>query len=96
MTAPFGDAERLRASFGNYESAVGSRPLSEAPRWFEVSDVPTVVLYGPADHVIPHEFPEMCEVAFTDLVGPFVVPRAGHFLQWERAELLNRTIAALG
>lgn len=34
----------------------------------------------------------MCEVAFTELVGPFVVPRAGHFLQWERAELLNRSL----
>jgi len=95
MTEPFRDGDHLRASFGNYESAVGSRPLSEPPRWFEVSAVPTVVLYGPDDHVIPREFPEMCEVAFTELVGPFVVPRAGHFLQWERAELLNRTVAAL-
>ncbi len=94
MTEPFRDPERLRASFGNYESAVGSRPLSEAPRWFEVSAVPTLVLYGPDDHVIPREFCEMCEVAFSDLVGPFVVPRAGHFLQWERASLLNRTVAA--
>jgi pimeloyl-ACP methyl ester carboxylesterase len=95
MAEPFRDADRLRASFGNYESAMGTRPLSEAPRWFEVSAVPTVALYGPDDHVMPREFPEMCEVAFTDLVGPFVVPRAGHFLQWERAELLNRTVAAL-
>jgi pimeloyl-ACP methyl ester carboxylesterase len=35
----------------------------------------------------------MCEVAFRELVGPFVVRRAGHFLQWERAEVLNRAIA---
>ncbi|TMK40852.1 MAG: alpha/beta hydrolase, partial [Actinobacteria bacterium] len=33
------------------------------------------------------------EVVFSELVGPFVVPRAGHFLQWERADLLNRTLA---
>jgi hypothetical protein len=33
----------------------------------------------------------MCEVAFSELVGPFVVPRAGHFLQWERAALFNAT-----
>ncbi len=94
MTEPFRDPERLRASFGNYESAVGARPLSEPPRWFEVSAVPTLALYGPDDHVIPREFCDMCEVAFSDLVGPFVVPRAGHFLQWERATLLNRTVAA--
>jgi pimeloyl-ACP methyl ester carboxylesterase len=25
-------------------------------------------------------------------MGPFVVPGAGHFLQWERADLLNDAI----
>jgi pimeloyl-ACP methyl ester carboxylesterase len=94
MTEPFADPDRLRAGWGNYESAQGARPISEAPRFFEVSDVETVALYGPDDHVIWREFPEMCEVAFTNLVGPFVVPRAGHFLQWERARLLNATLTA--
>ena len=92
MTEPFADAERLRAGWGNYESALGTRPLSEAPRFFQVSAVPTLALYGPDDHVIWRQFPQMCEVAFSELVGPFVVPRAGHFLQWERAQLFNRTI----
>jgi len=92
MTEPFGDPVHLRAGWGNYESALRTRPLSQAPRFFEVSDVPTLALYGPDDHVIWPEFPAMCEVAFTELVGPFVVPRAGHFLQWERAELLNRSL----
>lgn len=94
LTEPFADGDVLRASFGNYESAMGERPLSEAPRWFETNPVPTVVLYGPDDHVIWRDFPERCEVVFTDLVGPFVVPRAGHFLQWERAELLVATLRA--
>ncbi|HVP01997.1 MAG TPA: alpha/beta hydrolase [Solirubrobacteraceae bacterium] len=94
MAEPFGDAAKLRASFGNYESALGTRPLSETPRFFEPSPVPTVALYGPEDHVLFRDFPERCEVAFPDLVGPFVVPRAGHFLQWERADLLNATLAA--
>jgi pimeloyl-ACP methyl ester carboxylesterase len=92
MTEPFADAERLRAGWGNYESALGTRPLSEAPRFFQTSAVPTLALYGPDDHVIWRQFPQMCEVAFSELVGPFVVPRAGHFLQWERAQLFNRTI----
>ena len=92
MTEPFADAARLRAGWGNYESALGTRPLSEPPRFFEVSAVPTLVLYGPEDHVIWRQFPQMCEVAFSELIGPFVVPGAGHFLQWERAALLNRTI----
>ncbi len=93
MAEPFGDAASLRASFGNYESALGTRPLSEPPRFFEPSPVPTVALYGPDDHVMFRDFPERCEVAFSNLIGPFTVPRAGHFLQWERADLLNATIA---
>ena len=95
MTEPFADADHLRAGFGNYESALGARPLSQPPRFFEVSSIPTVALYGPDDHVMWPDFPERCEVAFTDLVGPFVVPRAGHFLQWERANLLNGTVIAV-
>jgi pimeloyl-ACP methyl ester carboxylesterase len=94
MAEPFLDGDVLRATFGNYESASGARPVSEAPRWFERSPVPTLALYGPDDHVIWRDFCERCEVVFEDLVGPFVVPRAGHFLQWERADLLNRTLAA--
>lgn len=91
---PFADAARLRASFGNYESAVGARPLSEAPRWFERNPVETMVLYGPEDHVLWRDFPERCELVFEDLVGPFVVRGAGHFLQWERAALLARAMVA--
>ena len=94
MSEPFGDADRLRAGFGNYESAVGARALSQAPRFFEPSDVETLALYGPEDHVIWRAFPEMCEVAFRRLTGPFVVPRAGHFLQWERARLFNSAVAS--
>jgi pimeloyl-ACP methyl ester carboxylesterase len=93
MTEPFADAQRLRAGWGNYESALGTRPLSESPRFFEVSAVPTLALYGSEDHVIWRQFPQMCEVAFSELIGPFLVQRAGHFLQWERAEVLNQAIA---
>ena len=94
MTEPFADAPKLRAGWGNYESALGTIPLSEPPRFFERNPVQTLGLYGPDDHVIWRDFPERCEVAFPNLVGPFVVPRAGHFLQWERAELFNRALAA--
>jgi pimeloyl-ACP methyl ester carboxylesterase len=89
---PFGDAERFRASIANYESAVGARERSELPRFMEPNPVPTLVLYGPEDHVIPSTFPRAAEVAFPNRMGPFVVPGAGHFLQWERAELLNGAV----
>lgn len=92
MAEPFADPDKLRAGWGNYGSALRERPLSEEPRLFERSAVPTLALYGPDDHVIWRRFPEMCEIAFSELVGPFVVPGAGHFLQWERAELLNKSL----
>jgi pimeloyl-ACP methyl ester carboxylesterase len=94
MTEPFADGEKLRASFGLYESALGARPVSETPRFLEPNPVQTLVLYGPDDHVIWSDFPQRAEVAFPDRVGPFVVPGAGHFLQWERAELLNGALVA--
>jgi len=92
MTEPFADADKLRASFGVYETALRKRPPAEVPRLFETNPVPALVLYGPEDHVIPRDFPERCEVAFTELIGPLVVPRAGHFLQWERADVLNQSL----
>lgn len=94
MTEPFADAGKLRAGFGNYESALGARPVSEPPRFFEPSPVETLILYGPDDHVIWPDFPDRAAKAFPHHVGPFVVPRAGHFLQWERAELFNGALRA--
>jgi pimeloyl-ACP methyl ester carboxylesterase len=88
----FGDADRFRASIANYESAVGARERSELPRFMEPNPTPTLILYGPEDHVIPATFPRAAEVAFPNRMGPFVVPGAGHFLQWERAELLNGAV----
>jgi pimeloyl-ACP methyl ester carboxylesterase len=92
MTEPFTDPDVLRAGFGIYETALGTRAAAEPPRIFERSAVPTLVLYGPADHVIPRDFPARCEVAFTEVIGPFIVERAGHFLQWERADVLNQAL----
>ncbi|MDQ5834255.1 MAG: alpha/beta hydrolase [Actinomycetota bacterium] len=89
LTEPFADAERFRASIANYEYAGGPRRAPEIPRLLETNPTPTLILYGPEDHVIPPDFPERMEAAFPDRAGPFVVPGAGHFLQWERAEVLN-------
>ena len=95
MTEPFADAAKLRAGFGNYESALGTRPMSEAPRFLETNPVPTLVLHGPDDHVVYADFPRRAEVVFSERIGPFVVERAGHFLQWERADVLNAALRYL-
>ena len=89
MTEPFADADRFRASIANYEYAGGPRQAPEPPRLLEPNPTPTLILYGPEDHVIMPDFPERMEAAFPNRAGTFVVPRAGHFLQWERADLLN-------
>ncbi len=92
MTEPFADAGKLRAGFANYESALGTRPSSEPPRFLEPNPVPTLVLFGPEDHVIYPDFTRRAEVVFSDRIGPFVVEGAGHFLQWERADVLNQAL----
>jgi pimeloyl-ACP methyl ester carboxylesterase len=94
MTEPFAEAARIRASWGAYEHACGTKPMKQRPRLFEPNPIPTLVLYGPLDAVVFDTFVDRCAVAFPNCVGPFVVPGAGHFLQWERAELFNRTLAA--
>ena len=89
MTEPFTDADRFRASIANYEYAGGPRQAPEPPRLLEPNPTPTLILYGPEDHVIPPDFPARMEAAFPNRAGPFVVQGAGHFLQWERADVLN-------
>ena len=56
--------------------------------------MPTLILYGMDDHVVGPDFVHCCEVAFTNRTGPVVIPGAGHFLQWERADLFNPLVAA--
>jgi len=92
MTEPFADPAKLRASWGPYETAFGNRPIEDAPRLFEPFPVPALVLYGPDDHVVPASFPDRCRVAFPACIGPFIVPNAGHFFQWEAADVLNRAL----
>jgi pimeloyl-ACP methyl ester carboxylesterase len=95
MVEPFADAERFRASIANYEYAGGPRQAPEPPRLLEPNHTPALILYGPEDHVIPADFPERMEAAFPNRAGPFVVAGAGHFLQWERADVLNGALTWL-
>lgn len=92
MTEPFGDADHFRASIALYEAASGNRAMKDMARFLEPNPTPTLVLYGPEDHVVPASFPDRCAVAFTACVGPFVVPGAGHFLQWEAADTFDRAL----
>jgi pimeloyl-ACP methyl ester carboxylesterase len=89
MVEPFEDARRLAAAWAPYQLAHG-RPMTEPPLLFQPVEAPTLVLYGPDDQIVPKDFPKRCEIAFPNRVGPLVVPECGHFLQWERADVLNQ------
>jgi pimeloyl-ACP methyl ester carboxylesterase len=92
MTEPFADADSFRASIANYEYYGGPRTAAEPPRLIERNPTPTLILYGPEDHVIPRDYPSRMEAAFPERVGPFTIPGAGHFLQWEAADVLNQAV----
>jgi pimeloyl-ACP methyl ester carboxylesterase len=93
MTEPFADAAKLRASFGNYESSFAQALRSEPPLLAE-NPTHTLILFGASDHVIYPEFDRMAAQVFPDHVGPFIVRDAGHFLQWEAADVLNGAVMA--
>lgn len=93
MAEPFAERERLRRSWAPYEAALGARPVSGQPRWSEPCPVPTLALYGEDDGVILPSFTAKAKVAFPKRCGPFVVPRCGHFMQWERSDMLNSAVA---
>jgi pimeloyl-ACP methyl ester carboxylesterase len=93
MTEPFADAAKLRASFGNYESAFDAAKRSEPPLLGE-NATHALILFGASDHVIYPDFDRMAAHVFPDHVGPFLVRDSGHFLQWEAAHALNSGVRA--
>ncbi len=92
MTEPYADPEKLRVSWGIYETAAGKRPMEDMPRMLERTDVPTLVLWGPEDNVVEASFPARMQVACNECIGPFTIAGAGHFLQWEAAHVFNQTL----
>jgi pimeloyl-ACP methyl ester carboxylesterase len=94
-TEPFGDAGKLRASFGGYESAFNPAARS-APTLLAKNPVTrTLVLYGPSDHVLYPAFDKMAATVFTDHVGPYLLRDCGHFVPWEAPHALVSGTSAL-
>ena len=93
MTEPFADEPRLRASWAPYQLAHG-RPLSDVPLMSGPVEIPTLLLYGPDDQVVGDDFLPAVEAAFPNRIGPLAVPGAGHFVQWERADIVNPLLVA--
>jgi len=87
-TEPFADAAHLRASFGGYESSFHEYARS-APTMLGPNDhTPTLVLFGPSDHVLYPAFDRMAAAVFARHVGPFLLRDCGHFVPWEAPHAL--------
>ncbi|HEY4333743.1 MAG TPA: alpha/beta hydrolase, partial [Ilumatobacteraceae bacterium] len=55
---------------------------------------PTLVLFGPSDHVIYPAFDQMAAHVFARHVGPFLLRDCGHFVPWEAPHaLVSGTVA---
>lgn len=82
-TAPFADADSLRASFGGYESVFNEAARSEPALLGRNDHTRTLIMHGTSDHVIYPAFDRMAAAVFTNHVGPFLLRDCGHFVQWE-------------
>ena len=90
---PFRDAQKLRASFTNYESAFDATKRSEKPLYGRNSVTQTLILFGTSDHVIYPDFDLMAATVFDKHEGPIRIDNCGHFVPWEAAEeFIFRTV----
>jgi pimeloyl-ACP methyl ester carboxylesterase len=87
-TEPFGDAEKLRASFGGYESVFDPAKQSGPTHLARNESVRALLLFGTSDHVIYPAFDEMAAVVFPDHDGPHRLEGCGHFVPWEAPSAL--------
>ncbi len=93
LTEPFGDAGVFRASLGFYEGFMQPDvKASEAPLLELPIEVETMILYGVEDKIVGPNFPRRMAVACRNHVGPFLVQDSGHFVQFERPDVLNSAV----
>ena len=83
---PFRDAQKLRASFANYESAFDAKKRIEKPLYGRNLVTPTLILFGTSDHVIYPDFDLMAATVFENRERPVRIGNCGHFVPWEAAE----------
>ena len=83
---PFSDAQKLRASFANYESAFDATKRAEKPLYGRNLVTPTLILFGTSDHVIYPDFDLMAATVFENHEGPIRIENCGHFVPWEAVE----------
>jgi len=93
-TEPFGNVQKLRASFGNYESVFHENKRVEKPMMGINEHTPTLILFGTSDHVLYPDFDRMAATVFAKHIGPFLLRDCGHFVPWEAPhQLVSGTVA---
>jgi pimeloyl-ACP methyl ester carboxylesterase len=93
-TEPFADGDKLRASFGGYESVFAETARSEPPLLTRNERTPALILFGPSDHVLYPDFDRMAAHVFTRCTGPFLLRDCGHFVPWEAPQALVSGVVA--
>lgn len=91
---PFRDGAKLRAGFGGYESVFSEAARSEVSVIGPNRHTPTLILFGPSDHVLYPAFDRMAAAVFARHVGPFLLRDCGHFVPWEAPHALVSGTAA--
>ncbi len=89
----FEDAAHFRAAIGFYESVFIPGRLSEPLLLAEPDTTEIMILFGADDVLLAPNFTRRMEIAYRGhCVGPFVVEGAGHFVQWERPDVVNSAV----
>ncbi len=84
LTEPYMDARRLRTSFIDYEIIAGNHPMSAPELLDQPVRQPVIVLLGPDEVTFVPDAIARCRLAYPNLIGPFIVPNSGHYMQWEQ------------
>ncbi len=93
-TEPFADGAKLRASFGAYESAFSATARAGDTLLSRNERTPTLILFGPSDHVLYPDFDRMAALVFAQHVGPFLLRDCGHFVPWEAPHAFTSALVA--
>lgn len=89
---PFEDAIAFRASLNYYAALFHPELLYEPPVLSRQIHTQTMFLYGLSDQIIGQVVTRRAELAYPNLVGPFLVEGGGHFLCWERPAVFNGAV----
>jgi pimeloyl-ACP methyl ester carboxylesterase len=92
-TEPFADGVKLRASFGAYESAFSATARAGDALLARNERTPTLILFGPSDHVLYPDFDRMAALVFPQHVGPFLLRDCGHFVPWEAPHAFTSAVS---